>query len=345
MIGGAYQPGLYANTTANPNVTWETATIKNIGFEFSLFNGLFSGEADYFTKRTVDILLPNDEDKPESLGTALPDANFGVTNNKGFEFVLNHKNNIGDFGYNISVNGTYAKSKIIEIKEPIGENPLVRKTGAPINQHQGWIALGLFQSVEEIAVSPTQFGVPLQPGDIKYKDLNEDGVIDGNDKSNIGNTDIPEFIYGFNIGTNYKNFELNLFFQGATGFDRNVVNVPFELDTNSERVLLDSWSPTNTDAAYPRLSRGTTTNNHKDSTFWLKDATYLRLKNIELAYTIPQLLGLQQIGVDDVRLFLSGSNLLTWSKIENRDPEGPSGIRGAFYPQTKSILLGINVKF
>ncbi|WP_242204245.1 SusC/RagA family TonB-linked outer membrane protein [Aestuariivivens insulae] len=349
VINGEYQVGLFDQKTANEDVTWETATSYNIGLEFDLLNHAFYGEVDYFHKRTEDILLPNEAEVPDSFGSDLPNENFGIVENHGVEFSLGHRNTVGDFSYNIDLNGTFAKSEVIEMREPEGVLPWQRQTGRSFGQHRGFTALGIFQTQEEIdswsVDQDGQSNATLQPGDVKYKDLDDDGVLNDNDKGVIGKGWIPEFIYGANLGASYKNFELNVFFQGATNLERNVMNIPFELETNSESVLIDSWSPTNTDAAYPRLSVGSDANNHKDSTFWLKDATYLRLKNIELAYTLSGLNGLEQIGVDHVRLFVSGSNLLTWSKIDNRDPEGPSGIRGAFYPQMKSVLFGLNVKF
>ncbi|MBJ6368072.1 SusC/RagA family TonB-linked outer membrane protein [Snuella sedimenti] len=349
VINGEYQVGLFDQKTANEDVTWETATSYNVGLEFDFLNHALYGEVDYFHKRTEDILLPNEAEVPDSFGSDLPNENFGIVENHGVEFSIGHKNTLGDFSYNIDLNGTFAKSEIIDMREPEGVLPWQRQTGRSFGQHRGFTALGIFQTQEEIdnwsVDQDGQANATLQPGDLKYKDLDDDGLLNDNDRGVIGKGWIPEFIYGANLGARYKNFELNVFFQGATNIERNVKNIPFELETNSESVLIDSWSPTNTDAIYPRLSVGSDANNHKDSTFWLKDATYLRLKNIELAYTLSGLEGLDQLGVDHVRIFVSGSNLLTWSKIDNRDPEGPSGIRGAFYPQMKSVLFGLNVKF
>lgn len=349
VVGGTYQLGIFDSRPANPNITWETATTTNIGLEYRLFDGQLFGEFDYFKKSTKDILRGNTAATPGTFGSSLPDENFAVVDNQGIEFVIGHKKSIGDFRYNFNLNGTYVTSEIVDIREPEGVEDRIRKTGRPFGQQYGYTALGLFQSQSEIdnwAIQDGNSNNSLQPGDIKYKDINEDGKVDGYDISHIGKSETPEFIYGFSTGASYKNFEFNLFFQGATGFERNVIAQPFELETNSERVLIDSWSPTNTDAAYPRLSVGSTSNNQNlKSTFWLKDASYLRLKNIELAYTLSEIESIQKMGISSLRFFVSGSNVLTFSKIKNRDPEGPSGIRGSFYPQTKSFLVGINVKF
>ena len=363
VVGGNYQSGIFDSSPANPNITWETATTTNLGFEFRLAKGKFYGEFDYFTKRTEDILLPNEASTPDTFGSSLPDENFGIVDNAGFEFLIGHKNNIGDdFSYKLSFNGTASKSKVIEIREPEGVNDYFKKTGRPLYQVFGYVAEGLFQSQSEIDGWADQDGnsnASLQPGDIKYKDLNDDGAINGDDRTHIGKSVIPEFVYGFSAGASYKGFDLNIFFQGASNFQRKIVPMPFELDSNSEHVLVDSWTPTNTGAAYPRLSIGANSNNHnQESSFWLKDASYLRLKNVEFAYSIPQnAIDKLGVGITGLRVFVSGSNLLTFSKIKNRDPEGAEqrtrsadgslgrGIRGSFYPQTKSFLFGINVKF
>jgi len=349
VVGGSYQAGIFDPRPANPLITWETATTTNIGFEYGLFNGMLTGEVDYFRKRTKDILRGNTAATPGTFGSNLPDENFAVVDNQGVEFVIKHTKRLGEFKYSFGFNGTYATSEIIDIREPIGVEDRIRRTGRPFGQQYGYTAIGLFQSQAEIdgwAIQDGNSNNSLQPGDIKYKDINEDGKVDGFDISHIGKSETPEFIYGFNTAVEYKGFELNVFFQGATGFQREVIAQPFELETNSERVLIDSWSPTNTNAEYPRLSVGSTTNNqNRKSTFWLKDASYLRLKNIELAYSLPEIQAVKDLGITNLRLYVSGSNLLTFSKIKNRDPEGPSGIRGSFYPQTKSYLLGLSVKF
>ncbi len=363
VVGGSFQSGINDSSPANPNITWETATTTNLGFEFRLAKGKFFGEFDYFMKTTEDILLPNEAATPDTFGSTLPDENFGIVDNKGFEFLIGHKNNIGDdFSYSLSFNGTYSKSKVIEIREPAGVNDEIKRTGKPLYQVFGYVAEGLFQTQSEVDAWADQDGnsnASLQPGDIKYRDLNDDGVINGDDRTHIGKSVIPEFVYGFNFGASYKGFDLNVFFQGASGFQRKISPIPFELDSNSERVLVDSWSPTNTGAAYPRLSIGANSNNHNpESSFWLKDASYLRLKNVELAYSLSQdVINKLGVGITGLRIYASGSNLLTFSKIDGRDPEGAAsrtrtgngtlaeGNRASFYPQTKSILFGINVKF
>jgi len=347
VIGNGYQKGIFDNKPPNVLITWETATSTNIGFDFSLFNGQLTGEFDYFTKRTKDILRPNTAATPSTFGSSLPDENFAVVDNHGIELVLGHRKSVGDFSYNLNLNGTFVTSEVIDMREPEDVEDRIRKTGRPFSQRYGLIAEGLFQSQSEIDNWADQDGnsnKSIQPGDIRYRDINDDGVVDGFDVTHIGKSETPELIYGFNAGASYKGFDLNLMFQGASRFQRYVFVDPFALESNSEKILKDSWSPENTDAAYPRLSIGQTNNNAKGSTFWLKDASYLRLKNIELAYTLPEIESITDLGINKLRFYLSGSNLLTFSKIKNRDPEGPSG-RVTFYPQTKSLLVGVNVQF
>lgn len=349
VVGGGFQTGINDNKPPNPNITWETATTTNLGLDFSLFGGQIRGEFDYFKKRTKDILRPNTAATPSTFGSTLPDENFAIVDNKGFELVLGHRNSIGDFRYNFNFNGTFVTSEIVDIREPEDVEDRIRQSGRPFGQRYGLVSLGIFQSQSEIDNWAEQDGNSnnsLQPGDLKYSDINNDGVVDGFDRTHIGRSETPELIYGLNAGASYKGFELNVMFQGASRFQRYVLADPFGLESNTERVLIDSWSPDNMDAAYPRLSVGGTNNNHNQSSdFWLKDASYLRLKNIEIAYTLPEIKSLKEMGVSNLRLYLSGTNLLTFSKIKNRDPEGPSGSRGSFYPQTKSYLLGVNVQF
>ncbi|MEQ8472579.1 MAG: TonB-dependent receptor [Marinoscillum sp.] len=349
VVGGNYQTGVAVSSPANPDVTWETATSFNLGLDFGLLEQKLSGEIDYFKKRTKDILRPNTGSIPETFGSTLPFENIGVVDNQGIEIALKYRNFIGDLNYTIGGNATYAKNEVISFGEPKDVEDRIRKTGRPLNQYYGYISEGLFQSQEEINGWADQDGTGNQsiaPGDIKYRDINDDGVVNSYDITRIGKSDIPELVYGFTMGANYKGFDLNIFFQGASGFQRNVVVVPFELETNSERVLIDSWSPDNTDAEYPRLTAGGLTNNNgRSSTFWLKNATYLRLKNVELAYTLQDLKILNDIGLESARLFISATNFLTFSQIENRDPEVNSGIRGASYPNVKSFIMGLNINF
>ena len=351
LIGGSFQSGINDTGIANPNITWETASNTDVGLDFSLFNGKISGEFTYFYKKTRDILLPRSASTPQSFGAILPDENIGKVDNYGIESILRYTNKVGDINFMVEGNITYAKSKIIFMDEAINKLDYQRLTGRPFNQFSGYKALGLFHSQEEIDNSAVQDGrgnTSLKVGDIKYEDFNKDNVIDGKDVQFIGKSEIPEIIFGLNIGLSYKNFDMTMNFQGATGFDQYLRWDPFNLESNALAIFKDSWSEDNPNAKYPRLYAGTVQNNREKSSFWLYDGTYVRLKNFELAYTFNKEDFLKRIGIQNLRVFVSGNNLLTFSKMKDFDPETPNidpDKNAYYYPQMKAYNFGFNLEF
>ena len=340
----------------NPDITWETATSTDLGLEGSFWKGLLTFEADYFFKRTDNILRPTQKTS-SIIGISLPDANIGVVENKGIEFMIGHRNTFKDFKYNANFVFTYATNKAIELGESVGtlNDPFRRQTGNPLNSYYGAIAEGLFTSVAEIANSPSQGG-GIVPGDIKYKDISgpegkPDGKIDYYDETKIGYSQIPEIIYGLNLGLEYKGFDLTLNFQGAThvnyrfgGFAANA----FDNGGNIQQWQMDErWTPENNNpnARYPRLTTAPAGNNTKGSTYWLRDGTYLRLKTAQIGYNIDQAL-ISRINIKGLRIYLSGQNLFTWVKddLMKYDPEAYNA-SGQFYPQAKIYSLGLNLTF
>jgi len=340
----------------NPDITWETATSTDLGLEGSFWKGLLTFEADYFFKRTDNILRPTQKTS-SIIGISLPDANIGVVENKGIEFMIGHRNTFKDFKYNASFVFTYATNKAIELGESVGtlNDPFRRQTGNPLNSYYGAIAEGLFTSVAEIANSPSQGG-GIVPGDIKYKDISgpegkPDGKIDYYDETKIGYSQIPEIIYGLNLGLEYKGFDLTLNFQGAThvnyrfgGFAANA----FDNGGNIQQWQMDErWTPENNNpnARYPRLTTAPAGNNTKGSTYWLRDGTYLRLKTAQIGYNIDPAL-ISRINIKGLRIYLSGQNLFTWLKddLMKYDPEAYNA-SGQFYPQAKIYSLGLNLTF
>ncbi len=348
-LGGSTRTGISESILSNQSVTWEAAIGSNIGFELGLLNNKIGFEFDYFTKDTKDILIASTGNTPDTFAGRLPELNLGETKSNGIEAEVRYSDNFGDFSLTTSANITYATSEVVNIAEAENVNPWFKLTGQPIGVERGLVALGLFQSREELDNSPRQDqdeanpNSTLFPGDIKYQDVNEDGVIDGDDRTIIGKSALPEVVFGFNLNMQYKGFGLVANFQGATGYTRYIEYVPFSVESNSRAALVDSWRPDNVGARFPRLTVGGTANNSLRSSFWLNDVTYFRLRNVQLSYTLPSS-ALESVGIDSVRLHLSSTNLFTLTNVKDVDPEGPSTER-PYYPQMKSTTFGVNITF
>ncbi len=351
VINGDYQSGISDKGIANPNITWEKARNFDVGLDFGLFDGALSGELTWFCKKTRDILLPRSASVPESFGATLPDENIGKVDNRGWEAVLRYARQFGDFRMMLEGNLTYARSKVVFMDEAANIPEWQRRTGLPLDQFFGYKAVGLFQSQEEIDAWAVQDGngnASLRPGDIKYEDYDDNGVIDGQDKQRIGRSQIPELIYGLNFSFSWKGLDLTMNWQGAGRFDQFLMWDPFNLESNALRMYMDSWHEGNRDARYPRLYAGTLQNNRETSSFWLYNGRYLRLRNLEISYTFSRLGFLRKAGIRGLRIFVSGNNLLTFSKIKHLDPEAPNihPDNGSFYyPQMKTYNVGVNIEF
>ncbi|NKI25268.1 TonB-dependent receptor [Arenibacter sp. 6A1] len=334
---------------ADPNITWETSEMFNVGIDAALFRNKLTFEADYFYKVTRDILLAR-TDIPNILGYKVPAANVGVVDNRGIDLNITHRNNIADFNYSIAGNLTWARNKIIDLLEPEGQknNPRQRRTGHPMGQYFGYEALGLYKTNEEADNAPQmQFG-QAKAGDIRYKDQNGDGIINAEDRVAIGRTDYPELIFGLNLQGEYKGFDLGLFFQGAGMtnliYDGFLTHPYLEGrgGTLFDHHIGNSWTPENLSAEFPRLYYGGSPINREISTFWLRDASYLRLKNIELGYDFKTTAFAQSNLIKGFRIYAAGQNLATWSAVKYLDPEVRSN---TIYPQMKTFTLGVNVTF
>jgi TonB-linked SusC/RagA family outer membrane protein len=355
-LGGVPVQAAKESRLPNPDITWETATLLDVGLESSLWKRLLTFEADYFFKQTKDILRPTQKTS-SIIGIALPDANIGIVENKGVEFTIGHYNHINDFNYNASFVFTYATNKAVELGEAEGtlNDPFRRQTGKPLNAFYGAISEGLFISEEEISNAPSQGG-GIAPGDIKYKDFNgpdgvPDGVIDAYDVTKIGYSNVPEIIYGINLGAEYKGFDMTLNLQGATRVNYRFDSYAGYAFYNGGNIqtwqMEERWTSENNNpnARYPRLTTSPSGNNLKDSDYWLRDGTYLRLKTLQLGYTFNQSL-ISKLNIKGLRIYASGQNLFTWVKddLMTFDPEAYDS-RGLFYPQAKVYTLGLNLTF
>ena len=353
-----YINGVSIDRYANDQITWEKATMTNIGFELGLF-GKFDLQADYFTEYRSNILMDRAQ-TPSTMGLqAAIRANVGEASSEGFEFTIDYKESFrNDLYISARANFSYATSKY-EVYDELdfisAGLPWRSRIGLNLSQPFGYIAERLFIDEADIANSPLQTFGEYMPGDIKYKDINNDGIIDINDEVPIGYPSTPEIIYGFGISSSYKNLDLSFFFQGSarSSFFIDAYRTSPFIDTSGSAIgnnaLLtawanDYWSEDNRDlyASWPRLSDQLVDNNNRNSTWWLRDGGFLRLKSIEIGYSFKTE-NFSKVKLDALRLYLSGTNLLTFSKFKIWDVE--MGGNGLGYPIQKGVNFGINMNF
>jgi TonB-linked SusC/RagA family outer membrane protein len=347
-----------------PELTWETVYKTNLGVELGLWD-MIDIQFDYFIEKRRDIFMRR-ENFPSSAGFAeAPWANFGKVDNKGFEISVIANRQIGnDFFISLQANMTYAKNEILEIDEPFSVIGTYRsQVGRSVGQLEGLVAERLFEEADFLDVAngilvpgmPTQsYVAKLRPGDIKYKDLNADGVINTLDRTAIGGTEDPRLVYGFGLSANYKNFDLGFLFQGNGNTWRIIGRTEYFLPGGGNAAIGniytnvdDRWTVDNPrqDVFYPRLTEGGNQNNFQLSTWWLRDMSMLRLKNLELGYSLPQAL-VKKIYLSKARIYLRGTNLLTFSEFKLWDPEiSTMDNNGLKYPIMKSYSIGLEVSF
>lgn len=348
-----YITGLMESSLANDMITWETATKYNLGFDSQWLKSRLSLNIDLFRELRSDILVTPGQYIIAAGVVKLSAANLGIVENKGIEMELgwNHKLN-KDFRYFAKGIFAFARNEIIEKNESAQPYDYLYQKGNPIGQFFGYHAMGFFQSYEEIAAAPQQFGLSnLVPGDIRYEDINGDGIIDTNDKTTIGYSAVPEITASTTLGLEYKGFDISFMFQGATRVSINPT-ADLAFDGNFGCFFeehLNRWTPeTASTATYPVLKKVGAkgdTNNYYPSTFRLKDGSYIRLKNVQLGYSIPKKL-LKGSPLNSVRFYANGYNLYTWAYVDYVDPEmDPNQTNGYFYPQQKVYNVGLNIQF
>lgn len=358
--------GIRVGEVENLEASWEEALKLNAGVEFSLFNKV-RVQADYFREERQGIFLKRDG-LPAIVGVStVPYVNIGETLNQGFDATVEYMHKVNDDLF-ITARGnfTFNRNKLINNDEPDREYRYQNRIGKPFGsggstQPFGLIALGLFESEEEIANSPVQNFGEYRVGDIKYQDVNGDGIVDEQDAVAIGYTNLPEITYGFGATAQWKGWDFNLFFQGVarTSFflSGSSIRSPFSTG-NMERAAINEdvygnvWMSTNTaeqnaGVTYPRLSAGSggagSTNNNRASTWWLRDGSFLRLKSMEIGYSLPQHI-LQKSFIKSLRFYISGNNLLCFSPFKLWDPEkGTSD--GSGYPLNRTFSIGFNANF
>jgi len=357
---------------ANPNITWEKSNKTDVGLEGTFWKGLLSFEADYFYEKRSDMLLAPAITVPVEYGLSLAQENAGVMSNHGLELTLGTQHSFHN-GLQLGLNGnfSYAKNKLLQVFETAATrtSPNRSRTGRPFGTPFGYKALGLFQTSDDKngdgiidasdGYNVTQFGT-LHPGDVKYADLNHDGKIDANDETALGYPVTPQITYGFTLTANWKGFDVNLFFQGAAEASLNIQGyqtVPFRLNNTSTsyEYFNNRWTPTHQNAKYPRAYASKSTNNTTNplngdgfglfsSSIWMINTGFMRLKTGVIGYTIPQKIT-QKFRVKNLRVYVTGQNLFTVSKLRFEDPETGYSNREEAYPVQKLFIFGANVNF
>jgi len=334
-------------TAANESLTWETSTMSNIGFDLVLLEGKLSTTFDYFVRNTTDILL----EKPisKTIGLMPAPINAGKVQNKGWELTLTHRNNIGDFGYQVTGIASNVNNEIQSLDEGTIINGIfIQQEGEEINSLYGYKTNGLL-SESDLDDNGQYLGVAAKPGDIKYVDTDDDGIISDDDREVIGST-IPNFTYSLDIGANYKNFDFRIFFQGASNVNTYLTgDAAWAFNNTSGKITTwqaeNRWDPAspNPDAAYPRLWQNSSSINQLNSDFWVLNASYFKMRNISVGYTFDNS-PLKKIGMSKLRLYLTGQNVFNLDKIRGFDAEVAVG-SGRAHPQTSIYAFGVNATF
>ena len=333
----------------NPDLKWETTNQNNIGIDLGLDRNKITLSVDYFEKTTTDILLPLN--LPKLVGDVQPTiVNAGEVSNKGFELTLGFKNNDHAFKYNINGNIATVTNRVDKLHPNLPSiYGQVTKTevGHPLNAYYGFQMTGIYQNQNEIDTYLTGAPHPeIKPGDIKFNDLNNDGIINDNDRTYLGNPN-PRLTYGLNFSANYKGFDVAFFFQGVKGVERyNDLKKIIDYDTrpfNHSTSTLNTWHGEGTSNTIPR-STFNDNGSSRVSSIFVEDASYLRLKNLEIGYTLLSIFGKSNATLKNVRIYVSAQNLFTLTKYTGLDPESVNIMDQGTYPQSKAFLFGINIK-
>ncbi|TXE07192.1 TonB-dependent receptor [Seonamhaeicola algicola] len=358
---------VYERIKSNPNLTWETSESTNIGVDVALFNSSLTVIADYFEKRTKDMLLPDDGDAHIGLSSGV--VNGGEVLNTGFEIALNYKNNIGDLNFNINANVfSLIKNELVSLNGntqvyniPQTDETTARQVIRPFRTQVGQEPFsyflvpyeGIFQNQDEINAHNLN-GNLIQPnavpGDLKFTDTNNDGKITPDDRVLMGSYQ-PDFTYNIGINLDYKNFDLNMIFQGVSGsevfnaYKYSTYNASLQ-GYNLDNRTLNAWTPTNTNTNIPRIStKDNNSNFGTNSSWYLEDASYLRLKNITLGYNIPANAMNKFIKNASLRIYVSAENVFTITNYSGIDPEvGGYGLDVARYPLSRTFTTGLSLK-
>lgn len=337
-FGGVKQPTIsLTSPMANGDITWEKTEQINIGVDAAFWGNRLTLTADFFRKQTRDVLLT----LPilDMVGVGAPYQNAGAVRNTGFELQVGHHNKIGGFQYSVTGNVSYVKNKITDLK---GSDTPGQSVGDPLSAYYGYICEGIFRTQADLDNHADQsvFGKP-QLGDLMYRDVTGDGTVDSNDRVILGSA-FPKWNFGLNLSASYKNFDLSALLQGAADVKGRLlqeVRYAFYNGGTATEKYLDRWSKDNPDGSMPRLSMSNSSNK-QTSSFWVTDASYLKMRNLQVGYTIPAV-ALNRAGISKLRVYCSIDNLFVITGFEGTDPEATGNV----HPLTRSCSFGVNLSF
>jgi TonB-dependent starch-binding outer membrane protein SusC len=349
-FGGGYVFGgntevrsIFQTRTPNPNVTWEVANQRNIGIDGSLLDRRLSFELDYFNYLRSQILHWRNASVPQTTGLSLPRENIGEVASWGYDGSLTWRQNLPrEASYHVTLNAGYNQNRINFWDEPPGAPEWQRSTGSKMNTGLFYQAIGVFKDSADLARYPHWRGA--RPGDIIFADINGDGVINAEDRVRVNSNGEPTFVGGLTLGGQMRNLDLTVFFQGATGAVQYMVTESGDIGNYFQDFAENRWRPDAPSSTHPRAF------NRQDeywisnrNTYWLRETDYLRLKTLEVGYTMPQRM-LSRVGMQNLRVYGGGFNLLTWDKFKLTDPEARSE-SGQFYPQKRVFNVGASATF
>lgn len=350
LIGGGTQVGIVSTGLANPDLTWEKVKIYNFGVDYSFFNRKLFGTIDAFYRTLTGIPATRIFTLPSTFGATLPQENINSQNNRGFEFSVGTSGHIGELNYQVTANISWSRAKWNHYEEPAytdaDQTRLNQQSGRWTDITYGYISDGLFTSQQQIDNLKFEYpggNAALRPGDIRYVDTNGDGKLDYRDQKQIGTGTVPDWMTGATINLKYKNFDLQSLLQGAFNY-YSMISLQHGGINYSQTYYQNMWTEQNNSANVfvPRISGAST--NSLQSDHFFKKASYLRLKTFALGYNLPKTL-LRKAGIQNLRIYLAGTNLLTINPLKKYDvdPEAPSGQAGYYYPQQRTVSMGLNV--
>jgi len=347
IINNEVVKSLSESRVPNMFITWEVANNYNLGFDFQFLGGKFNAEFDLFKNSRESILWRRNASIPQSTGMTLPAENIGKVDNSGFDFNVGYRETFGELGFNVSVNGGYAKNKIIFWDEAPGAPEWQKSTGRAINAGLYYNYDGVFKDQAEIDANTIDYSAitgNLRPGDMKYQDYDNDGKITADDRVRRDKNSVPTFQGGLNLGFTYKNFDLSILLQGAAGGE---IRIGTDESGAIGNYLLDfyekRWTVDNPSSEHPRITDRSDQYFSYDNSYWMRSTDYIRLKTVEFGYNVPTDWS-KKIGISSARIFLSGQNLVTWSGMKIYDPESTNAI-GHYYPQARLLNTGVMVSF